>query len=104
MDWLDSEFVSRGIAILVAIGLVWLIFRPRYDLVIKIREGKPVVTKGKITGAHLQIVEETCARHGIQTGWIGAVRAGKRRQALRFSGNIPPECRQQLRNLWPVHA
>jgi hypothetical protein len=78
-------------------------FRPNYNVLIRIRRGECRLDKGKLTAAHLKVVAEICSQHGVQEGWIGTQRRG-RRAALRFSKTIPEDCRQQLRNLWPVHA
>jgi hypothetical protein len=103
MSLWDSDFVARAIGVTAAALFLWLVFRPKYDVMIRIRRGECRLTQGKLTAAHLKVVAEICAEHGIQEGWIGTIRRD-RRSTLRFSKNVPEECRQQLRNLWPVHA
>jgi len=105
MSWFDSDFIVRLLG-LAAIGLfLWIVLRPRYEAMIRIEEGECRVTQGKLTASHLQIIAETCAAHGVRDGWIGTQRRrGQQLRVLRFSVSIPDACRQQLRNLWPVHA
>src|SRR5690242_13876294 len=104
MSWLDSDLIARLLG-LGAIGFIlWIVFRPRYEVMIRIQEGECRVTQGKLTASHLQVIAETCAAHDVREGWIGTQRRrGQQQRVLRFSASIPDACRQQLRNLWPVH-
>src|SRR5438128_369465 len=99
MPPLDSDFVARLVEVAATGLLLWVIFRPKYDAMIRIHRGESQLTKGKLTASHLKVVAEICSEHGVQYGWIGTQRRG-RRAALRFSKTIPEDCRQQLRNLW----
>jgi hypothetical protein len=72
-----------------------------YSFSVRIVDGQPQVRRGKLTPAFLAELREACARHGVKSGSVrGLARGG--RIALVFSHNIPPACRQQLRNWWAM--
>jgi hypothetical protein len=87
-------------AIVLAVG--WSVLQPRYVFLVKIADGAPRLSKGKVTSAFLSELDDACARHGVVRGWVGGVHRG-RLVALTFSRNLPNECRQQLRNTWMFH-
>lgn len=91
-EWL-GKFLVGGIVVLV----IWSIFKARYVFEIKIKDGKPQVRKGKVTGAFLASVTDACHESGVNLGWIGGVPHG-RRVALQFSRHFSPGLRQRLRN------
>ena len=100
-----------GILAFIAIAVVaWWVFRPRYQFVIAMIDGKPVCKKGKTTDAFLREVEDACRWSGVVSGTIYGIlssraigtrsRAQKRKHIkLAFSSGFPVGCRQQLRNL-----
>jgi len=82
--------------------VVWGLFsalQPRPVFVVRVEAGKVRLVRGKVSQAFLQQIGETCDRHGVRRGVVRGVANGSR-IALTFSGAIPPNCRQQLRNLW----
>jgi hypothetical protein len=80
-------------------GAVWWATQPRSTFIVRLVEGKPHMTRGKVTAAFLAEVRDVCRRHAISSGTIrGVVRHG--RIGLAFSGGFPRECQQQLRNVW----
>ncbi len=83
----------------VTIAVLRLVFSPPVEFMIRILRESPRVTKGKVTRDFLQQLAAICRERGIERGWVGGARRG-RRLALRFSRNIPRDCRQQIRNLW----
>jgi hypothetical protein len=88
------------ILLLAFVGWVfWMLIQARYVLVIRVRGGRPVVQKGKVTAAFLAEVADICRESGVASGWVGGVRQGKR-VALRFSRHFPPGVQQRLRNEW----
>jgi hypothetical protein len=95
-----SSLIVLVIVILLGCGL-YAASRPRPLFAVRIEEGKPLAVRGTITRGFLQDVADTCARHDVRRGEVSGVADG-RRIHLRFSGPIPPACRQQLRNLWNI--
>jgi Protein of unknown function (DUF3634) len=76
---------------------------PKAAFVVRVAGGVPRVTKGIVTREFRHEISETCRRHRVKDGVIrGHSRGG--RIALTFSAGIPTACRQQLRNLWALHA
>ncbi len=90
--------VVAGIAVAAAIVLL----RPRPDLVIRVRNGKPMVKKGKVSRRFLGECEQLCGDLKIQSARIwGQTVAG--RTSLRFSAHIAREHQQKFRNVWSLY-
>jgi hypothetical protein len=87
-----------GLVLLVIWGL-WTACRPRPLFVVRIEQGRPRVSRGKVTQAFLEEVRLACERHQVKGGTVTGV-AQAQRIALGFSGGVPEPCRQQLRNIW----
>ncbi len=91
--------------IMLVVGLVgWGLYaawQPRAEFVIRIEDGRPRATRGKVARGFLQEVGDACERHDVRRGTIAGIAQGRQIQ-LRFSGPIPPGCRQQLRNIWNI--
>lgn len=85
--------------VLIVVWGLYSVIHPRPVFVVRVEDGKARVVRGKVTQAFLQEIGETCDRHGVKRGGVRGVANGSR-IALAFSGDIPPSCRQQLRNLW----
>jgi Protein of unknown function (DUF3634) len=84
--------------------ILWALFsvaRPRPAFVVRLESGVPRVARGTVTPAFVAEVAEVCRRHGVQNGTVIGI-VNDRRIALAFSGDITPNCRQQLRNLWSI--
>ncbi len=98
LDWLIP---------LIILGLVgagfWYSLRPKYVFTLRIENGNVASTVGTVTRSFVRDAEEVCRREGIPAGAIHGLLRG-RAIVLSFSGPIPGECRQQLRNLWQVHG
>jgi hypothetical protein len=92
-----------GYVVLLAVagGIIWAVWRGRADFVIRIADGQPQAAQGKVAGAFLKDLQEICERQGITQGRIRGVRSG-RSVSLEFSRTIPPNCRQQIRNVWTL--
>ncbi|HXY36876.1 MAG TPA: DUF3634 family protein [Planctomycetaceae bacterium] len=82
-----------------AVWAVWSALSPKPVFKIRFAKGSLRVTKGKVTADFQKQAGEILDRWKIRRGWFAAVRRG-RRPTLVFSHSVPPECRQQLRNLW----
>ena len=95
------ELLTQTIVISVIAGLLWWGFQPRYVFLVRIRQGLPSIARGRVTVQFLQEMSDVLETAGVSTGWVGGVLRGKR-IGLKFSRNIPPDCRQRLRNLWPL--
>jgi hypothetical protein len=87
--------------VIVAVLLicVWMALRPNYVFVIRIEHGAARSDKGKVTPEFLQHVADVCRARDVMHGWVGGVARGGRVR-LAFSGSIPRDSRQQLRNVW----
>jgi hypothetical protein len=96
MDYLDKILVVAVVG-----GVIWWALQPRYVFLVRIQRGLPRVARGKVTAHFVQQLAEVLEASGVTGGWVGGVVRG-RQVSLRFSGNIPPGCRQQLRNVWPT--
>jgi Protein of unknown function (DUF3634) len=97
-----ATVVNSLILLALVVPLGWGLvaaLRPHALFVIRINQGVPRAARGQVTRGFLQDVAETCARHGLRSGEIRGIAAG-RRIALSFSWGIPEPCRQQIRNLW----
>lgn len=81
----------------------WWFFQPRYEFVVRIEDGLPRLSQGKVTAAFLQQIREVCAEYGVVSGWVGGILKGRRR-CLSFSRGFPSSGQQQLRNLWALKA
>ncbi|MBX3443923.1 MAG: DUF3634 family protein [Planctomyces sp.] len=112
----DRDYAGRGqahmdnslgtaIVVMVVLGLItWfgVSWRSRSDVFrVRIRDGRPEATFGRVTQAFLEVVQTLCAEHAVQHGDIRG-RAQGRTIQLRFSRDFPPGCAQQLRNWWAL--
>lgn len=97
------ELIPKLVVIALVIGALWVALQPRYVFLVRLKDGVPRVSKGKVTPAFLQQLGQACAELGVSRGWVGGVQRG-RRVALAFSRSIPPPCQQRLRNLWVVQG
>jgi|SRR6476660_1806685 hypothetical protein len=98
------EYVILSIAVIVAPVVVsWVVSASTRVWVVRLRNGKPVLVKGKIPPMVVSELSEVLKRHGVRRGALYGV---KRRGmvALGFSRSIPQKCRQALRNVWSMHA
>jgi hypothetical protein len=101
-----TEFLTNLAAIAVG-GLVlwglWHTARPRPLFEIELLDGTLQVKVGKVTPAFLQTIEEITEKNQLSEATIGGYASGTRIR-LKFSSNVPDECRQQLRNWWAEHG
>ncbi|HEV3145657.1 MAG TPA: DUF3634 family protein [Gemmataceae bacterium] len=96
-----GQWILQALLIVFVGCVVWVLLQPRYVFEIRVREGKPVVRKGKVTAAFLAEVAAVCRECSVSAGWVGGVMQGKR-VALRFSRQFPPGAQQRLRNEWAL--
>ncbi|HKI16519.1 MAG TPA: DUF3634 family protein [Isosphaeraceae bacterium] len=95
-------FVSLALAAFV-VWVIWSICGPQCTFVVRIRDGVPGLTRGKVSQAFLQEIAEVCARHGVREGVVRGIKKADR-IGLSFSDGLPAPCQQQLRNLWHLSA
>jgi hypothetical protein len=88
------------LVVLTAVA-VWFACQAPAAFVIRIEKGVAHLTRGKVTPAFLGEVSEVCGR--VASGTVRGVRRGKR-VFLTFSGDIPGQCQQRLRNVWVLHG
>lgn len=81
----------------------WYALRPQYVFTLRVRDGSVQSARGTVTRSFVQEVESICRQAAIPQGRVHGLRRG-RSIVLAFSGAIPDDCRQQLRNLWQVHG
>jgi len=79
--------------------IIWSISRPRYQFVVKVRDGVPDVLRGSVSRAFVQEIAEVSTRHGVRDCVVRGIAKGER-IGLSFSETVPAACQQQLRNLW----
>lgn len=80
-------------------GIVWSALRPRYEFVLRIRDGQVTPVRGKVTAAFLEVATEIVRENGVERGWIAGERHGKRVR-LAVSHGFPAGPAQRLRNAW----
>jgi hypothetical protein len=91
--------ILPAIVLIAIIMGAWYLLRPPVVFVIRYRGGKPRVVRGRLTESALRAIDDICQQSGVQLGSITALPMGKRQIRLKFTGNIPPGCQQQLRNM-----
>ncbi len=89
-----------ALVVLVAWGL-WQGLSPRCIFRVRVRHSMAQATHGVVTPAFLRQVSEICNQHQVQSAVIRGIVRGQR-IILTFSYNLPPACRQQLRNCWSI--
>jgi hypothetical protein len=94
-----EELFAVLVVIAAAAGAGWLVTRPSAVFVVKVRGGKPVAARGKVTDQFLSAIDEVCAEFAVTSAEILGVAHGKR-IALQFSSAIPEPARQRIRNWW----
>ncbi len=87
----------------IVVAAVHVAMWHRHTFIVRIKRGTPRVVKGKVAGPFLEEVADVCRAAGMQRGWVGGIRRGKR-VVLAFSWHFPVAVKQRLRNLWVVHA
>jgi hypothetical protein len=95
------EWAVKLLMLGIVVGVIWTLLRPRYVFEIRIEGGRAQVRRGKVTDAFRRMVEEVCRDGGVNCGWLGGLRRGKR-VALRFSRDFTPGLQQRMRNQWNV--
>lgn len=94
-DWIALLTILAGVL------AVWVFGGPPAVFVIRIRDGSPVVTRGKVTEAFLRVIAEACRELAVSSGEVRGVQRGKR-VTLRFSASLPSGFCQRLRNWWAL--
>ena len=98
----DTAFIVIVLGFGAALGWsFWRSSTSRALFTVGIQGGQPVRMHGTVTDAFLRRVREVAVAHGIGDGKINGYPHG-RMIRLRFSREIPPAARQQLRNWWAM--
>src|SRR5262245_17237844 len=87
----------------VALGLLVYAVWPRAEFVLRIREGKVRVGRGKPPPHFVHECEQLCETWNVQSGAVKGIRRG-RRIRLDFSRAVPEEHHQRFRNLWGLYG
>jgi hypothetical protein len=87
--------------VVIAVGL-WALFiklgyllPPDAVVIVRIREGKPRVTRGRLRAQTIEYISDVFQQAGITRGFVAV--AWSRR--VMFSYNIPKKFRQRIRNI-----
>jgi hypothetical protein len=99
MEYLAIGAIVVGVAVL-ALGAAQA--RGRV-FTIRVRNGFPVVARGKVSQAFVAELAGTPREKGIRSGSIFGVRK-RGSLSLEFSRSIPRDARQSLRNVWAMHG
>ena len=91
------------ILVLVGIGVVIWLLRPRPEFVIRIREGRAELHRGKVKPGFLEDCQHIATECGISDGTVSGMGRGSNRR-LRFSFGIAAQQRQRFRNAWSFHS
>jgi hypothetical protein len=98
------EYVILSVAVVAALVIVsWVVTASSRVWVIRLRNGTPVLVKGRIAPMVVSELGEVLQRHGVRRGALYGVRR-RGTVALGFSPSIPQKCRQALRNVWSMHV
>jgi hypothetical protein len=73
--------------------MVWLL-KLLHPLVLEIKAGKVSAAKGRFPSRALREIQQVISEAGVGRGSIHADGAGR----FHFSGEIPADCHQRLRN------
>src|SRR5262245_10302021 len=98
------EYVILSLGMVAALVVIfWVVTAGSRVWVIRLRNGTPVLVKGRIAPMVVSELGDVLQRHGVRRGSLYGV---KRRGmvTLGFSPSIPQRCRQALRNVWSMHA
>lgn len=94
-----NEWVFRLIVVAVAGCIIVALARKRYVFEIRVSDGVPVVRRGQVTRAFLDVLAEACRADGVTRGWVAGVPRGGR-MTLKFSHHFAPGTQQRVRNQW----
>ncbi len=94
--------LSIGVVGGIGIALVWWLVRPHFAFVIEIERNRIERTRGDAERPFLMEVDDICREYQIRHGWVRAIQV-QGWTKLTFSGDIPPDCRQRIRNTWYAH-
>jgi len=93
------EYVLGFLVIAILAVALRAMYLAQFAFIVRISDGDLRLTRGKVTRAFLQVIQEHCQQHDVRHGWVRGAWRG-RRITLLFSRSIPLPCQQQLRNLW----
>jgi hypothetical protein len=81
---------------------LFMLFRPKAVFVLKIRNGKVRVIKGRVPRGFIEDCQQLVSENNLRRGTIRAVKMSGR-VSLRFSYSIPKRNHQQFRNAYRFH-
>jgi hypothetical protein len=93
-----------GKVILIGLGLVvvWWFAHPRIAFTLFVEGNKLDRVRGDAPRQFLMDVDDICRQFNIRRGTVRALQI-RNWNRLVFSSDIPPECRQRIRNTWTAH-
>jgi hypothetical protein len=98
------EYVAIAfVAVAVAVGAYLAAQSKQCAFVVRIRDGFPSVSRGKVSQAFVVELAGVSKERGIRNGSVYGVRMGKLIR-LEFSRSIPNDAHQALRNVWAMHG
>jgi hypothetical protein len=98
-----TELITYCAIVLFVVGLLgpcfWRLVQPPRQFMVRIVDGTPEATEGKVTAAFLERVREIASANEISRGTITGYAQGSFIR-LKFSAEFSEVGRQQLRNWW----
>jgi hypothetical protein len=96
----ENDLIAIVAACAIVLG-VCVFYKPPALFVVRIYQGLPIRSQGKVTDAFLAVLEALCQEQGVEKGEVRGVRRGKF-ISLWFSRKLPGPFRQRLRNWWSM--
>jgi len=87
------------VLLIILATVAWFVLSPPFVFRIRISNGSPRLTQGRVTRELLTQLAAICQEWDIKRGWMGGAQRGGR-VTLLVSRSVPSGCRQQIRNLW----
>jgi hypothetical protein len=96
------ETVIRLILVAAALIGAVIVLRPRPAFVIRVRDGKVSLARGRLSKKFLEDCQNLISECGIPHATIRGFSKADR-VSLRFSRHVPASCHQRFRNIWGFH-
>ncbi len=95
--------LPRILIALVIVAAIVYVFRPKPRFIVRIRDGRPIATRGKVPAAFLADCQRALDELNIHGGTIKGY-GPPHRTTLKFSRQIPVADHQSLRNVWHLYS
>ena len=95
--------IIRFLFVAAVVIIAVIVLRPRPAFVIRVRDGKVSVARGKLSRKFLEDCQHLISECNIQYANIRGFSKANR-VSLKFSRHIPASCHQRFRNIWGFHT